>query len=129
VHDAPFTRRHWVERTGTPTAGNAPGCAAGEAAEHVRSTLPIILDVDDDERFAAKLSADDHADQELERLKRLAAPSDEQSCIVTLDLEDERAVFGVITNIGLRNDAHGGQEVVDHLCDKLFRLGIALKWR
>ncbi len=56
----------------------------------------------------------------------LAAPADQQSGVLALDLKDERAILGVITNICLGHDSHSGKEVVEHLGDKLLCLSVAL---
>ena len=68
MDDAPFARWHWVECAGFTAACDASCGSACKATEHVRPALSIVLYVNDYERLATKLTADDHADEELERL-------------------------------------------------------------
>ena len=126
MHYAPLARRHWVQGRGASAACDASRCPAGESSKHVCPALPVVFDIDHNVRLTAKLAAHDHADKELQRLQCLAAPADQQTGVLTLDLEHKRAVFGVVSYIGLCDDSHGGEEVVEDLGDKLLCLFVPL---
>jgi hypothetical protein len=89
VDNASFSRRHRVKSYASARCCHPSGRAAGQAAEHVGTALPVILNVDQDVRLAAQLAVDDHPHQELERLQCLTSPADQQTGIFALYLKNE----------------------------------------
>ena len=126
VHDATLTWRHGVESR-RPAAASDTSCrSAGQSAEHVCSSLPVVLNVHNYERLASQLPADNHSHQELQRLQGLTAAANQETGVLALDLENERAVLGVISHICFGNYAHCCQEVIQNLGNQLLCLGVRL---
>ena len=81
VHHAAFGRRHRFQRRRAAGRSDPPRGPAGKVLKHVRAPFPVVLHVEDDVRLPAKLAAYDHAHQELQCVKRLAAPADQETCV------------------------------------------------
>ena len=113
VDDAAFRRRHRFEAVLAPARRHAPGGAAREPAQHLDAAFPVVLDIDNHVRLPAQLAARDHANEELERLKRFPASTDQQTCVLAFDLENHRTVFVVVADVRVGNNTHCTEEVIE----------------
>lgn len=119
MDDAALCRGHRLEAIFAPTGCDTPRRSASQPPQHLETTLPVVLDVDNHKRLSAQLAACDHANEELEGLKRFAASSDQQTCVLAFDLENQRTIFIVVTDVRIGNDTHCTEEVVEKFRDKL----------
>jgi hypothetical protein len=115
VNDSTFCRRHRLEAILATAGADSSSRSACKPTQHLNPTLSVVFDIDYDIRFSTELTVSNHSDQELQRLQRLATSTNQQSGVLSLDLEGHRAVFFVFTNVRLSNDTHCTEEIVNQI--------------
>ena len=114
MDDSAFRRRHRLETVLAPAGCDTPGGAAREPSQHLDAAFPVVFDIDNDVRLSPQLAARDHADKELERLKRFAAPTDQQARVLAFDLENQRTII-IVADVRIGNNTHCTEEVVEEI--------------
>ncbi len=126
VNDATLGWRHRLKGVFTTARTNSTRHATSKPTQHLHTAFPIVFDIDYHVGFSTQLAVGDHANQELERLKRFATSTNQQTGVLTLNFECHRAFVVILTDVRFGYDAHRSQEVIEKLGDKLLRLFILL---
>jgi hypothetical protein len=104
VYDASFGGRHRLQREGAPPLTDVVGGAESDLPDAVEPSLLVALDVHAEGDVALQGAADHGGHERLEVVKGRAAPADEQSGVLALDIEDDgRAGLAAREGVVLRD--------------------------
>lgn len=92
VHEPTVGGRHRIESHRSSTRDRSLGHAVGEDADLLLSTIAVLLNVDDDRSSVVFTTTEDDVGYVLKRAQRFAAPTDDQSRVLALDVDDGRVI-------------------------------------
>ena len=115
VDDATLVGRHGFQGDGPSAVRDPLGDPAGQVSERVVATLLVARHVHEQVHALAHPLGADEADYELQRAQRLTPTTDQQTGVLTIDLDDGAVHLLVVRLL----EVNGGQYV--HSLDEVFQ--------
>lgn len=114
MNNSTFVGRHGFEVDRLSAIHDPLRDPAGQIAERVVAALLVACNVDKEVHTLSHPLGADEADNELERSKRFASPSNQQTGVLAVDLDDRAVHLLVVRLLEVNRDYHF------HLLDQVF---------